>query len=279
MSDNTINTSQNLGILHSTQTFNDFVGTSDLYDYYRFELSSNSNFNLTINGSYYGLDLYRDVNNNTVIDAGETMLSTNPSGSLSVFSGLNVSSINNNNNGNLTRNISLSGSLNTGTYYVRVYSSGSNTNYTMRLGASPGQGNVQNLYADQVLYGTNGNDNLFSSFGNDSLYGFDGNDNLFSGSGNDYLNGSAGNDNLNAGSGNDYIDGGTGNDNINGGSGEDIAVFSSASTNYSINMNGSTGTVSGTDGIDFLTSIEGLQFADKFIDLFPNTPPITTGWI
>ena len=83
------------------------------------------------------------------------------------------------------------------------------------------------------------------------------------------LDGMGGHDELTGTSDNDMIKGGTGNDDIDGDDGIDTAVFSSVFSDYEITKDGTLWYVSdlrktGTDreGVDTLSNIEKLQFAD-----------------
>ena len=93
----------------------------------------------------------------------------------------------------------------------------------------------------------------------DILRGSDGNDSLYGNGGDDVLQGGAGADTLVGGSGNDTLDGGA-----NG----DVAVFSGAYGAYAIDHSGTSLIVTGPDGVDTLTNIESLQFADGAVS-FP----------
>lgn len=80
------------------------------------------------------------------------------------------------------------------------------------------------------------------------------------------------NDSIVGTSANDTLMGGGGNDNINGGAGVDTAVFTGNKTNYSIVYTDDilkvTDLRAGTpDGVDTLTSVEQLRFADQTLDL------------
>jgi Ca2+-binding RTX toxin-like protein len=102
------------------------------------------------------------------------------------------------------------------------------------------------------------------------VWGWDGSDNISLGSGNDLVFGGNGNDSIHAGNGNDYIAGEAGNDYVDGGAGIDAAIYSSKISNYTVTKRAGTYTVtdkSGGDGVDSLTNIEHLQFADKTINL------------
>ena len=78
-----------------------------------------------------------------------------------------------------------------------------------------------------------------------------------------YIDGGAGDDNLFSSPEDDTLVGGSGNDSINGSDGTDTAVFSGNRSAYTISLAGGVTTVSGPDGIDTLTDVERLQFADQ----------------
>ncbi len=80
------------------------------------------------------------------------------------------------------------------------------------------------------------------------------------------IDGGAGNDTIVGGAGNDTITGGAGSNSIDGGVGTDVAVFSGNRADYVI-TGARTGTktsliITGRNGVDTLTAIEQLQFAD-----------------
>ena len=80
------------------------------------------------------------------------------------------------------------------------------------------------------------------------------------------LQGLGGNDTLTGGAGNDSLIGGVGNDSMDGGTGTDTAVFSGNQALYTVTHNSTTGayTVSSiAEGVDVLTGVELLQFADS----------------
>lgn len=137
------------------------------------------------------------------------------------------------------------------------------------------------LYGDSsvnVIYGNLGADRISGNDGNDILYGDDatnshggsdahntldggaGNDTLYAGDGGDTLMGSSGNDTLYGGAGDDILQGGTGDDTLDGGGGTDIADYRSATAKVVITAdlvdaaNLTTGTSSGTEGTDIITS-------------------------
>lgn len=99
-------------------------------------------------------------------------------------------------------------------------------------------------------------------------------ENAVSGDGNDRINGNALGNVLFSQSGDDTLLGGLGNDTLDGGDGLDWAVFQGLSTAYVISsLNGRT-SVTGADGVDWLTGIEYLSFSDKNL-LDPNANPAT----
>ncbi|WP_303862102.1 S8 family serine peptidase [Cylindrospermopsis raciborskii] len=108
--DNTRNTASNIGTLTGSQTFLDFVGSSDTNDYYRFDLSQTSNFNLSLTG------LSADADTQLLNSSGTVIQSSQNGG---------------------TASESISRNLKSGTYYVRVYSYSGNTNYTLTLSGTP----------------------------------------------------------------------------------------------------------------------------------------------
>ncbi|WP_395702717.1 calcium-binding protein [Aquabacterium sp.] len=136
---------------------------------------------------------------------------------------------------------------------------------------------IMSSVGGQVLNGTNRSDALTGGAGNDSLYGAGGNDKLTAGNGNDVLRGGDGDDRLDAGSGDDWLIGSAGNDVLIGSAGNDVligragndtAVYSGNHADYQIAFNSSnntykiTDTVADRDGVDTLSGIENLQFAD-----------------
>jgi Ca2+-binding RTX toxin-like protein len=71
--------------------------------------------------------------------------------------------------------------------------------------------------------------------------------------------------------GNDTITGHSGNDTLNGGAGFDTAVFGGTVASYHFAEDGAQVTISGPDGIDTLTSIEQLQFANLSFSIADRT--------
>jgi serine protease len=97
----------NVGTLSSTQVFSQFVGSTDPNDYYRLDLSAPGSLNIALDG------LSADAN-----------LQLFNSNGIAIASSSQVS--------NLPEFINASG-LAAGTYYVRVYQSIGDTNYTLSL--------------------------------------------------------------------------------------------------------------------------------------------------
>ena len=118
--DNTLGTAFNLGFLNSSRNItNQFVGTTDREDDYRFTLLQTSNFNLSLTGltdSAYA-ELIYDSNGNGQIDNNETLNTTS---------------------GSQYGNGSINKTLGAGTYFIRVYTyySSQNTNYTLGVSAT-----------------------------------------------------------------------------------------------------------------------------------------------
>jgi Ca2+-binding RTX toxin-like protein len=143
---------------------------------------------------------------------------------------------------------------------------------------------------DDQLFGTRFNDNMKGGGGADLLNGGDGidtvtyasslsyvivnletNANLVGDAQGDKLSaienlvGSDHDDGLTGDGGTNVIEGGAGDDGIDGRGGDDTAVFSHDFNDYTVMERGSHILVAGPDGLDFLTSIEHLQFANVTI--------------
>lgn len=167
-----------------------------------------------------------------------------------------------------------------------------------------GADNISGGDDDDYLSGGDDNDTLNGDAGNDLLYGEQGDDILNGGTGSDYLNGGVGNDTLNGGSGNDILFGEDGNDilngddgddiilggkgtnTINGGNGIDMLVLSGDPKDYNIvfNTDGTIQQISdlrpdAPDGINNLTSIEKIRFADKEITVADIFKPVSNNII
>jgi Ca2+-binding RTX toxin-like protein len=140
-----------------------------------------------------------------------------------------------------------------------------------------GDGNdyIQAGSGNDTVWGGAGNDDIWAIYsgelddGDDTFYGEGGNDKLYGYAGNDTLDGGDGNDLLEGGDGNDTLEGGSGKDTINGGAGTDLAIYSKASSNYTIQIDGPSVIVTDklTNEKEILSSIEKLSFAGVVSDV------------
>ncbi|MBT6293000.1 MAG: tandem-95 repeat protein, partial [Rhodospirillaceae bacterium] len=106
----------------------------------------------------------------------------------------------------------------------------------------------------------------------ENVFGGDGNDVFFGNEAANALTGMRGADQLFGGAGADTLTGGAGDDILDGGAGADIAVFAGNLIDYSVTSLGGTTTVfdlTGAEGLDTITRVETLQFADVTISLSP----------
>jgi hypothetical protein len=127
----------NIGSLSATPfVASNSVGSSDTSDTFSFSLSSPKDINLALTGMSADADvrLYRDVNNNGVIDAGDTLIGSSANG------GNNDEAIN-------------VGPEPAGNYLVQVYQFSGNTKHDLRLSATD-QGTPSNLLPTEVEVGT-----------------------------------------------------------------------------------------------------------------------------
>ena len=115
---NTLATARDIGILNSLQTFNDYVGSGDANDFYRFTLNGTNSVNLNLSGLSADADfqLIQDVNGNGAIDSGEILAYPWQSGTLPE---------------------SLAIGLAAGNYYIRVFPYSGSTTYTLTASATP----------------------------------------------------------------------------------------------------------------------------------------------
>ncbi|MCF4970110.1 C2 family cysteine protease [Nostoc sp. CMAA1605] len=119
---NTLANARRINPTATTQTFSDFVGGTDLNDFYSFSLSSRSSFNLNLGGLNTNADvqIIRDVNLNSVVDSSSEIIASG-----------NISGI---------ANEAIRTTLDAGNYFVRVFpgigSAFSGTNYNLSLTAN-----------------------------------------------------------------------------------------------------------------------------------------------
>lgn len=113
----TLADARNLGTLSGNRTLRDYVGTSDLDDFYRFQLNSASNVNFSLTNLSADADLYlvQDFNFNGQVEDGEAIAWSEMANSAS-------------------ETISLQG-LAAGNYYLWVRQYDGNTNYTLNSSA------------------------------------------------------------------------------------------------------------------------------------------------
>ncbi|MEG4088725.1 S8 family serine peptidase [Microcoleus sp. Pol12B4] len=119
-SDNSLFTARNVvGVENGNISLTEFVGTGDIDDFYRFDINTNSNFSLRLDGltADADVDLIQDINRNGVVDFGESI-------GYSYKAGTTPDVINLSN-------------LAPGTYYVQVSSYLGSTNYNLTISATP----------------------------------------------------------------------------------------------------------------------------------------------
>ena len=118
---NSLFTARNVvGIQNGSISLTEFVGTGDLDDFYRFDINTNSNFNLRLDGltADADVDLIQDKNRNGVVEDDEFIAYSLESGTIPDV--INLSK------------------LAPGTYYVQVSSFlDDSTNYNLTISAAP----------------------------------------------------------------------------------------------------------------------------------------------
>ncbi len=121
---NTRGNARNIGVLKGDRTFQDFIGSSDTNDYYRFNLDRKSDFRLALTGLSADAEVQLLGGQGQVIES-----STGP--------------------GSSTETIARS--LNAGSYYVRVYPYSGSTNYTLDLSATAARPDSAGNSLDKAL--------------------------------------------------------------------------------------------------------------------------------
>ncbi len=114
---NNLSSAKAIALNATPQTWNEWVGTADTQDFYRFTLTARSALNLTLTGLSYDADLQLicDKNSNGIIDSGEVLSSSVKGGST---------------------NEAIFSYLNAGTYFARVYQYWGDTNYAFQASAT-----------------------------------------------------------------------------------------------------------------------------------------------
>jgi subtilisin family serine protease len=121
---NSLAAARNIGVLSARQTFSDFVGSADPFDYYHFRLNTTSTINVNLTGLSTDADLQLISNTATSIQLSEATGTTAES---------------------ITRTLAA------GDYYVRVYRYSGDTSYSLSFSAT-----AQNLplgYSSSFGYG------------------------------------------------------------------------------------------------------------------------------
>ncbi|MFL2687032.1 MAG: tandem-95 repeat protein, partial [Alphaproteobacteria bacterium] len=144
---------------------------------------------------------------------------------------------------------------------------------TVDLGAGTATnalGGIDTLTSIEQVLGSRFDDLITGDSNDNYLDAREGDDTVYGDAGQDQIRGGDGNDTLYGGAGNDVLEGGAGNDTLNGGAGSDTAVYNGIFADYRINSvfdaaGRETLLVTdlvGTDGVDKLSEVQRLQFAD-----------------
>ena len=119
LTDNTLLTANNLGILSGAQNISDNFDGIDRLAFYRFTLTQNSDLSVLFNGTSLRASLIADINGNGIVDSDETVNSIFGS-SENFFE-----------------------PLPSGTYFIQLQTFSTQTNpYNLRIAATPKPGNV-----------------------------------------------------------------------------------------------------------------------------------------
>jgi trimeric autotransporter adhesin len=118
---NTLDRARDINNINSSiQTFKDSIGLRDINDFYKFSLSNRSSLNLTINGKIADtkVEIIKDYNFNGIVDKNEIIAVSHPHG---------------------LQSKSISTTLDSGNYFVKVHSfSKNNSNeYSLNISATP----------------------------------------------------------------------------------------------------------------------------------------------
>ena len=113
----TFATARNAGVLKTSKSFSEFVGTGDGTDFYKFKMAARATVNVDLSGTSnkVKIALIQDKNGNGKLDRGEIL----------------------GQQGGSSTTRALSKILSPGTYFVRVQLAKGSDNYTLKLTASP----------------------------------------------------------------------------------------------------------------------------------------------
>ncbi|HIK08079.1 MAG TPA: pre-peptidase C-terminal domain-containing protein [Trichormus sp. M33_DOE_039] len=111
---NTLNSARKITLTTNIQTFSDWVGSSDRNDFYSLTLTARSSLNLTVDGlnTNADLQLIKDSNSNGLIDSGEVITGSYRTGTAIDY---------------------IRQTLDPGSYFIKVYSQGGDTNYNLKV--------------------------------------------------------------------------------------------------------------------------------------------------
>lgn len=112
---NTTASARNITVGSTSSTYSDWVGSADTNDYYRFSISNNSNFQLSLNGLTANADvqLLRLNSDGTTTAVGSSLTASNTAEAINI------------------------NNLAAGTYFARVYQFSGDTYYNLNLSANP----------------------------------------------------------------------------------------------------------------------------------------------
>lgn len=111
---NTLQTARNITLTTNIQTFSDWVGSSDIDDFYKVSLTARSSLNIKLDGlsADANIQLIKDANSNGLADSNETIVGSYKTG---------------------TQIDSIIRTLDAGNYFIKVYSKGVDTNYNLKI--------------------------------------------------------------------------------------------------------------------------------------------------
>ncbi|MBD2363169.1 peptidase [Anabaena minutissima FACHB-250] len=111
---NTLNTAKKITLTTNIQTFSDWVGSSDIDDFYSLSLAGRSSLNVLVDdlNANVNAQIIKDANSNGLIDSGEIITGSYQGGYRSEL---------------------IKHTLNAGNYFIRVYSKSGDTNYNLKV--------------------------------------------------------------------------------------------------------------------------------------------------